>query len=153
MKTLAGLLCAAAVLLGQASAQGANTAAIEKQLVANERAINDAVVKHDVKAFRTLVSPDGVSVDMMGMTKVADFEKMIAEMKITSFNIEMPRVIWLTPDAAIVAYTWTGKGTWQGQSIPSPTYASTSWAKQPDGKWLARFHQETMAMPSKPATK
>jgi len=47
-------------------------------------------------------------------------------------------------------YRWTGKGTYQGQPLPSPTYASTVWANK-GGKWQAVFHQETNAMTPPPA--
>ncbi len=104
------MLSAAAVLLGCAWAQSPNTAAIEKQLIANERTINIVVMTRDIKTFKSLVAPDGMGIDV------------------------------------------TGKGTWQGQTVPSPTYASTTWVKQRDGKWLAKFHQESIAMSPKPAS-
>jgi hypothetical protein len=153
MKTFAAILSAASVLLGVASAQTPNTAALEKQLIANEQAISAAIMKKDVKAFHALVQTDGGGgIDMTGMLNLADYDQMIADMTLTSTNIQNPHVYWMNADVAVVAYTWTGKGTWKGMTVPSPTYASTTWVKQPNGKWLAKFHQETMPLPAKPTS-
>src|SRR5262249_3545093 len=48
----------------------ANRAAIEKQIVANERAINDAVAKGDMKTFHSIVAADAAGVDTGGITRV-----------------------------------------------------------------------------------
>jgi ketosteroid isomerase-like protein len=146
MKKCAGFVLVLAMLAAPAGAQAPTTAAIEKQLVANERAINEAVAKNDMKAFRALVAREAWSVDGTGVMPVAEFEKMLSAFKVTAWKIENPQVQWLSPDIALVTYKWTGTGTFQGQPLPSPSWASTLWAKQADGKWLAKFHQESMAM-------
>ena len=137
------LLCATA-----AWAQG--NEATEKQLIANERMISEAVNKKDLKMFHAMVDSAGIGVDALGFTRVADMDKMFQQMNITESRIDQERVIWLSPDVAVVAYRWTGKGTYQGMPVPSPTYGSTIYAKQKNGQWLARFHQESMAMPATP---
>jgi len=139
-----------------AQAQAANHAAIEKQIVANERAINEAFAKGDMKAFHAMVAPDAVSIDMGGITKVntPDFDKMMLSVKTQSWNIDSSQFYWVGDTTVVHMYKWTGKGTYEGQPIPSPTWASTVWANK-GGKWLATFHQETAAMapppPAKPA--
>lgn len=139
-----------AVALGvgavHAGAQDANRAALEKQLLANERAVNTAFATNDTKTFTSMVSPEGIGVDGGGVMKVADFMKMMGEVKVESWDMTDGRVTWLSPDVALVTYRWTGKGTFQGMALPSPTYASTIWANK-GGKWMAVFHQESVAMP------
>jgi ketosteroid isomerase-like protein len=136
-----------AVVFAQAPA--ANRAATEKQIVANERTINEAVAKADLKGFNALVAPDAVSMDSGGIMKTGDpnFEKMVKEMKITSWNLEGSQFLWINDNTVVHMYKWTGKGTYQGQPVPSPTWASTVWANK-GGKWMATFHQESLAMPA-----
>jgi hypothetical protein len=133
-----------------ASAQApaaANHAAVEKQLIANERTINEAIAKGDMKGFNALVASDAVSMDSGGIMKTSDpnFEKMVKEMKLTSWNIEGSQFYWINDNTVVHMYKWSGKGTYQGQPVPSPTWASTVWANK-GGKWTAVFHQESLAM-------
>ena len=141
----------AGVLLGATVAWAQNNEAAEKLLIANERMINEAVNKKDLKTFHAMVDPAGIGLDAVGFTRVSDMDKMFQQMRITESRIDQERVIWLSPDVAVVAYRWTGKGTYQGTPVPSPTYASTIYAKQRNGQWLARFHQESMALQTIPA--
>jgi ketosteroid isomerase-like protein len=141
----------AGVLLCAASAWAQGNAVAEKQLIANERMITEAVNKKDLKMFHMMVDPSGIGVDGLGFTRVSDMDKMFQQMNITESRIDQERVTWLSPDVAVVAYRWTGKGTFQGMPVPSPTYASTIYVKQKNGDWIAKFHQESMAMPAPPA--
>ncbi len=146
-------LTATVVWVRQAASQApADRAAIEKQIVAMERAINDGFAKGDVKATMANIAKDGVSIDPMGVTKAADFEKMIKDVKVQSWNIDQSQFLWVTPQTVVHLYRWTGKGTMMGQAFPSPTWSSTVWASR-DGKWIAVFHQETAAAPAPPAKK
>ena len=143
------LVTVTAVLAFAQTPGAANRAAIEKQLVANERAINDAFAKGDVKAFHANIAPDAISVDMGGITKVnaPDYDKMMQSVKIQSWNMDMPQSYWVNDNTVVLMYRWTGKGTFQGQPVPSPTWSSTLWTNK-GGKWMAAFHQETVGMPA-----
>ena len=146
----AGILtlgCAAAVF-----AQAGSKAATEKALIANENKVSEAVAKHDTKTFTDLVASDGVSADMNGFMKVSEFVKTMDQVKITSWHIMDPQVVWVNDKTAVVGYTWMGSGTYQGQPFPTTTYASTVWTER-NGKWVAVFHQETAAAPPAPAKK
>jgi hypothetical protein len=140
----------AAPVLAQTAA--APHAAIEKQIVASERAINDAFAKGDVKAFHAgNVAPDALSIDPTGLTRVngPDFDKMLMTAKIPTWNIDGSQFQWIGDTTVVHIYRWTGKGTVDGQAIHSPTWASTVWTNR-GGKWLAVFHQETDALPPPP---
>src|SRR5262249_59524098 len=125
-----------------------------KQIVATERAINDAVAKGDMKTFHANLAPDAVGVDVSGITKVntPDFDKGMQATKIQSWNIDGSQFYWVNDNTVVHMYRWTGKGTFAGQAIPSPVWTSTVWTNK-GGKWTAVFHQETVAMaPPSPAS-
>src|SRR5262245_7578432 len=133
----------------------ANRAATEKQIVANERANNDAVAKEDMKTFHSIVAADAAGVDTGGITRVnaPDFDKMMQQAKIQSWNMDGSQFYWVDDNTVVHMYRWTGKGTFAGQPIPSPVWTSTVWTNK-GGKWTAVFHQETVAMapPSQAST-
>jgi hypothetical protein len=136
-----------------AAKSGAGHAEAEKALVANERAVMDAVAKGNAAAFKEHVAADSWAVDpMSGRMSTADFlagfDKMTKEMKLTSWDLSDVKTYWADPNVAVVTYQWTGQGTYQGRPIPSPLWASTVWAKR-GGKWMAVYHQETAVSPSK----
>ncbi len=145
------MLMAMAAVPALAQAPAASHAAIEKQLIANERAVNEAFAKGDVKTFHANVAPDALSIDPAGVSKVntPDFDKMMQAVKIQNWNIDSSQFYWIGDTTAVHMYRWTGKGTYEGQPVPSPTWASTVWTNK-GGKWQAVFHQETTAMPPPP---
>ena len=146
------LIASLIVLVPAIAGAQANRDAIAKQLEANERAINAAIQKGDVNAFKALVADDGVAVDGAGPMAVPEFLKMFAQIKLASFTIEQPKVVFLNDTAAVITYRFSGKGTFMGQPMPSPTIASTAYANR-GGKWLAVFHQETVPTPPPPPAK
>ena len=143
-----------AVVLFAQTPTASSHAAVEKQIVTMERAINEAVAKGDMKAFHANIAADAVGVDPTGIAKVngPDFDKMILATKIQSWNIDGSQFYWINDASVVHMYRWTGKGTYEGQPVPSPTWSSTVWANR-GGKWVAVFHQETTAMASPPAAK
>lgn len=143
------------VVLGCAPAAMAQTgskAATEKALIANEQAVNDAIVKGDVKAFSALVASDGWSTDAGGFMSVADFIKAFDQAKITEAHLTGSKVMWIDDKSAVLTYTWTGKGTFMNQPVPNKTYSSTVWTER-GGKWVAVYHQESAAAPPPAAKK
>ena len=133
-------------LLAQAPA---NRAATEKQILAAERAVNEAFAKADLKNFHASLAADAVILDGAGVAKVntPDFDKMMQSAKIQSWNIDSSQFYWINDNSVIHMYRWTGKGTFAGQPLPSPTWASTVWTNR-GGKWVATFHQETLSQPA-----
>jgi hypothetical protein len=129
-----------------------NRAATEKQILTLERAINEAIAKGDMKSFHANVAPDTVGIDSGGITKVntPDFDKMMQQAKIQSWDIDATQFSWINDNTVIILYRWTGKGTFQGQPVPSPVWTSTVWTNR-GGKWMAVFHQESVAMSPPPA--
>lgn len=142
MKKVFATLGMLALTAGMAAAQ--DKAATEKALIANETRINEAVAKTDKAAFNALVAPDAWSADGNGFMKVSDFSAMMDQLKVKTWKISDEKVTWADANTAIVTYTWTGAGTFQGQPFPSKTYVSSVWTKKGD-KWLVVYHQESEA--------
>lgn len=137
-------------LAGSAGAQTANHAAAEKQILANETAVNAAFEKHDTATIQKYILAEAVQVDPSGPGSVADFLKMLPEMKIEpGWKIELSKVLWIDDSTAVHMYKWTGKATMTGQALPSPTWSSTVWVMR-NGQWRAAFHQESTAMAAPP---
>ena len=134
-------------------AQSPNRSAAEKQIVSLERALNDAFAKRDVGPFKTNVAPDAMQIDGAGIAKVTtpELEKMMKQVSIQSWAIDGSQFYWVDDNTVVHLYRWSGKGTAQGQPVPSPSWASTVWSNK-SGKWQAVFHQETNAVASPPAT-
>jgi hypothetical protein len=133
---------------GAAPKATADRSALEKALIANENKVADALMKKDRGAFSALVSANGWSIDGNGFMKTSDFTAALDQLVIKSYKISEERVSWVDPNTAIVAYKWTGSGTFNGQPFPPIVYASTVWTKKSD-QWVAVFHQESEAV--KPA--
>jgi hypothetical protein len=135
-----------------ARAQAASHAAVEKQIVSMERALNDAFGKHDMAPFRANLAPEAMQIDGNGIAKVLtpEFEQSMKGVSVQSWTLDSSRFMWVDDNTVLHLYRWTGKGTFQGQPLPSPTWASTVWANKA-GKWQAVFHQETNAMTPPPA--
>jgi hypothetical protein len=151
------LLTAALLALAVAApsfAQTADKATIAKALIANENKVNEAVAKGDLNTFNSLVAPEAVTGDgMSGFMKAADFGKTLNQLKITSWHMMSPQVVWIDDKSAVVAYTWMGTGTYMGKPVPDQVLASSVWTER-NGKWVAVFHQEsTLGPPPAPAKK
>ena len=141
------MITATAVSMMAQAPAASNRTAIEKQIVANERAINDAVAKGDMKTFHANLAPDAIGVDTGGVTRVnaPNFDEMMKAAKIQSWDMDGSQFYWINDSTVVHIYRWTGKGTYQGQPIPSPVWTSTVWTNK-GGKWVGVFHQETAAM-------
>jgi hypothetical protein len=151
-----GVLAAAVMMTtaldgSQARSLGApppDRATIEKALIANERKVADAIVKGDVKSAQALIPSDAWSVDPMGAMPVSEFFKLIGsgQLKISAYNLSDYKFVWADANTAVLTYTWTGKGTFNGQPIPEKAFSSTVWTRRPSG-WMAIFHQESLTLP------
>jgi ketosteroid isomerase-like protein len=136
---------------GMAGGQGmgmmpANHVAVEQAIMANEAKINAAFAKKDAAGMKMFIADDAMAQDMTGPMMVADLFKQLPtmDMKITEQASSDFKYTWVDANTVVVAYKWTGKGTYMGQPVPSPVYSSTVWTKR-GAKWLAVFHQESAA--------
>lgn len=137
-----------AAMAAQPAKGTADHSALEKALIANERKVADAMMKKDKAAFASLVLADGWSIDGNGFMKTSELTAALDQVAIKTYKISDEKVSWVDANTAIVAYKWTGSGTFAGQPFPSSVYASTVWTKKGD-KWVAVFHQESEAAKKK----
>lgn len=143
MRKIIGTLAAVGLVCAVAYAQekpGAKPD--EKLLIANERALLDAVAKADKASYQSLILPEGVWTMKSGFVPMQLLADGLDAFKLTKWDIVNPHVLWLGDDSALVSYAWTGTGTFGDQPLAPTTLASTVWVKR-GGKWLAVHHQET----------
>ena len=145
---LVRMLMVGMLIAGGVTTIRAQDPAAEKAIIANERAINEAIAKGNLAGFKQYVAVDGWAIDpMSGRGSIADFVKgfdaMVKDTKMSSWDITDDKVQWVDANTAVHTYKWTGNGTYKGQPIPSPVWASTVWTKK-SGKWTAVFHHESL---------
>jgi hypothetical protein len=142
---ISAMLLALAVTHAQQKTAATPTDTTDKALIANERALYDAVAKADKASFRSLVLSEGVWTTKPGFVPMKLLVDGLDNFKITKWDIVNPHVTWIDENAAIVLYAWTGTGTFHNQPLASTTLASTVWTRR-NGKWVAVHHQETDLM-------
>ena len=125
MKLTTILLAGAIVVVGAGYAR-AQDAQADKTIIANERAINNAIDKGNVAGFTALVAADGWSVDgTAGRMSVADFlkgfDQMTRGMKISSEEMTESMVQWVDATTAVHSYKWLVQGTYQGSPCRAPS--------------------------------
>lgn len=120
--------------------------ATEKALIANENAVNDAFAKKDLAKIKSFIADDAMMADMSGSMMAADIFKQLPTMDfmLAQHQLSNFKFVWADDSTAVLSYTWTGKGTYMGQPMPSPVFCSTVWTKR-GTKWVAVYHQETAA--------
>lgn len=123
--------------------------ATEDALIAQEKQIIESLKKKDSAAFKNLVAEDATLVGPMGVNRAGAVIPMIfsPDYTLESVTVENPQVRMIDKDAALLTYKTTGTESYKGQSETSTGYASTLWVKQGD-RWVAMFHQESMARPA-----
>ena len=135
---------------GGAFAQTPNRTAVQNQIVSNEKAIMDAIGKNDPKAFHTYVAADSFTVGPSGLAKASDFDQFMKACKYTRWGLTGSQFYWVNETTVVHTFHWMGQGTCGGQAVPESTWASTVWSNK-GGKWIAAFHQESMADAPPPA--
>jgi len=114
----------------------------EKTVIANERALYDAVAKNDKAAFQSLILPEGIWATLTGFVPIGALANGLGEFEVPTWGIENPHVIWRDGNTALLLYSRTGGGSFGGRTFPATMLASTIWTKR-NGKWLAVYHQES----------
>lgn len=135
-----------AFVLLAAFAVSAQTA-LEKTLMAREKAAWDAFGKGDGKFFDKFLTKDALLVSEWGMAAKAQAVKDIntKPCEIKSYKFNNFKATSLNATTAVVSYEAEQDATCGGQPAPKKLYASSVYVKV--GKtWYGAFHQESMAM-------
>ena len=141
------LVLTLAVVVPSFAAAQSKTEATSKQIEAMERALNTAIQKGDIKAFQANIAEDAVALDGNGPMAIGEFVKSFNQIKLTKYAIEQAKVQFLNDTTAVLTYKFTGEGSFMGQPMPSPVWASTTYVNRA-GKWQAVFHQESVIPPA-----
>ena len=146
MKTVLAIATAVLLALSAPAAQdkpaSQATDAIDKMLIANERALYEAVAGGNKASFLSLAASEGVWTTSHGFVPMNLLADALETFKLGKWDIVNPRVTRAGEDAAVVLYTWRGTGTYGDEPLASTTLAVTVWTRR-NGKWLALHHQET----------
>jgi Domain of unknown function (DUF4440) len=142
------LLSALLLVLAASSSAAAQDAAPFAPIVAQERAVLDAVVKPDTAAFNRALGSDFVYVDGRGATRWerAKTSALLLECKSSPWSMESPVTTRVGNDLVVLTYTASFDETCSGQKLPSPVHAMSVWQNR-GGKWVAVAHSETPVAP------
>jgi ketosteroid isomerase-like protein len=106
--------------------------------------LNTAFQKRDAKAIKSLMTADHIAVTgYYGGPRTRDEQiKALPDFDLKVYKAEKMQVSLVGKDTALVTYTLTMKGTYNGKDVPAKNFASAVWVRR-DGKWVERFYQET----------
>jgi len=117
---------------------------LEAMLIAREKEVWGHIKKKNGQGFAGYLAEEQINVTKDGVHSKAETVKGITESGPPEITLSDWKVIMIDKDAAIVTYmTKIGAAVACG---PEPVTAreSTVWVKR-GGKWLAIFHQDTLA--------
>ena len=106
--------------------------------------LDEAFVKQDADAIKSLTTPDHVAVTHYygEPTTVAAQIASLPELKYEQTNLTEPTVKLLGPDAAMRTFTAKLDGTFKGESLTARVFVTQIMQKL-DGKWREKFYQVT----------
>ena len=119
---------------------------VETQLIALEKQAAQEWWNKNVNFYKSHLSDDAIGITPTGTIGKSEIINLMSSMdcKMTSYSMDSFKVTMLDKDAAILTYHGTGDVTCGGQKEPPASWASTVYVKR-GGKWVAAFHQETLA--------
>jgi hypothetical protein len=145
MRTVIGVI-AAVTLVASPQAAATTKQASDSALITNERALYDALARHDAERFRGLTLPTGFWATPSGFVLMDRLADGLSPFELPHWGIDNPHVVWTDGNTALVLYVRTGGGRFGERPFASTTLASTLWTKR-DGKWVAVYHQESEDSP------
>jgi hypothetical protein len=131
-----------------AGAQDTATPQADTAIVAQERAVLDALVKPDTAAFNRALGSDFVYVDARGPIRWdrAKTTAMLMDCPPGQWSIDNPQTTKVGNDLVVLTYMSSGNQTCGGQKMPSPVHSLSVWQNR-GGRWVAVAHSETPAAP------
>jgi len=146
----AGSVSAQAKPQGAAATKPAAMSATD-QVIAQEKAIYDALMKNDYAGINkliggafTYISPDGIT--QWDPAKTPEILKGCVTGK---WIWKDTKATQISPDIVVLTYTASGDQTCQGKKAPSPVHDLSVWQLK-GGKWVSIAHSETTANPPAP---
>ena len=118
--------------------------AMERALIAKEKALWEAVKKNDAKSFRQSFVADYTGVAEDGIHTLDAEVGGIADVKMSSYALNDIKVTLPSGDTAVLAYKVTVQSAYKGQDISGDYYCLSVWVNR-GGKWMAVSHSEVKA--------
>ncbi|HMK41601.1 MAG TPA: nuclear transport factor 2 family protein [Methyloceanibacter sp.] len=144
MRYLATAIIFAALSLGVSIPANADDVAAIEAIDNAAGELDEAFVKQDADAIKSLTTPDHVAVTHYygEPTTVAEQIASLPELKYEQTNLTEPTVKLLGPDAAMRTFTAKLDGTFKGESLTARVFVTQIMQKL-DGKWREKFYQVT----------
>ena len=118
--------------------------AIERSLIAKEKALWEAVKKNDVNGFKRSFSADYVGVYEDGIHTLDVETEQVGEVKLKSYALSDIKMALPASDTAILTYKVNSQGDYKGQDFSGDYYCSSTWVSR-GGRWVAVAHSEVKA--------
>ena len=141
MKSKVLLILSAGLLIGAGA--GKDEGAV-KEIQQAMQGLNDAFAKGDAAAIRRLTTEEHVAITPYygGPVVRADQLKNLSDLKVPDYKAGEIKVTLITPDAALVTFPLTQKGTYKGKPVAAKNHVAAVWVNR-DGAWLEVSYQET----------
>ena len=145
MRRLASLIVGAGIVLGAPVAALADSAADLAAIEARREALGKAYADQDGPAVRALLTADQRSVVFAydGPLSVDEQLATLKDLDVEVYDAIPPAIDLLGPDAALVTYEQSYRGTYKGNPLPGRVYVGEVWVRS-GGGWLQKFYQETV---------
>jgi hypothetical protein len=138
------LWLASAMQASSGSSQNANTSdPMAEELVSREKALSDALKKHDRDAYKNALTDNFISIGADG--KVHPKDELMSDFGSTDLLEYRPynvQVVQLNPDASVVTYDVIVRMAHYDDETPRYQHVSSIWVKQA-GDWKLKFQQAT----------
>lgn len=144
MMWIVTIVLTAALALGAASTTRADEASELATVRTAMQTLDTAFEKEDEATIRSLVTPDHIAIAPVygGSATVDEQFALFSDISYSVYDASERAVMFLDPQTVITNHQVSLKGTFRGNSLPSPVFVTEIWVKQ-DGKWLQRLYQET----------
>jgi uncharacterized protein (TIGR02246 family) len=117
---------------------------VQKELLAQERKLIDAINKKNAVALRELLAEEAMSITASGGRVSKDqIVSGLEKLSFTDYRISDVETVNVSPDVAILTYKFSWTGGVRGKPANRTTAYATSVWKRRDGKWRSVFYQET----------
>jgi len=138
---LLAVVIAAGTMMPAFADEAADVAAIKSRTAA----LGQAFVSRDAATIRAMMTPDHRAVAFIykGPQTVDEEVASLPQLKMEIYDAIPPTVALLGPDAALVTYEQSYRGTFNGNPLPGRVFVGEVWVRI-DGKWLQKFYQETV---------
>jgi hypothetical protein len=129
--------------VGAVSQATGSPSSLDQRVIANERAVWEAVKQKDAARFSELVADDARIVFDTGILTKSDFLRSLPDRTILDYQLESFTVLKPNDQTVILIYKATRSGLNKGQPFPpTAVHEGSVWVLR-KGKWVAVLNQET----------